>query len=241
MYPHITKFSLFYLAISACLIATVASSDAQQDGFASWSMMGRDFQNSGRVPYVGPEKYDFPTERVRFAPKFFGNVQSELTIDKDGTVYVASYIIEAFYPNGTKKWSLNLQPPQLTTFIYATPALTPLNDTICFGISEAYCINRDAKVVWRNPLARNTFVFDVKPALNGDLFITDPNCVWHFDAQGQVVAKLTPRDYRVSPPAFSNDGKLSFGEREYSVEKAFLLTYLTISNFKQGLSYMYLQ
>lgn len=73
---------------------------------SSWPMYCHDTSHTGRSPYStanippGVIKWSFDTHKVGF----YGST----VIDSNGTIYSASNDLYAFYPNGTMKWTFNI-------------------------------------------------------------------------------------------------------------------------------------
>jgi len=130
-----------------------------------WPTYCHDVRHTGRSPYSTIDTWD---ETWKFETR--GTAWGGPAIDKDGTIYIAAYPLQAVYPNGTLKWTFDTYG----YFESVTPAIDE-NGTIYIGDrgddDYFYAVNPNGTMKWRHPIGA-TFSSPII-ANDGSIIFTD--------------------------------------------------------------------
>jgi len=117
---------------------------------SAWPMKCHDPRHTAQSPYSTEDNPH--TEKWRFISKDDdGTIESSPVVDSDGIIYFGTmgsdHKLYALYPNGTKKWSY-----EVDSLIWSTPAIGE-DGTVYCGSWDAglYAINPNGTLKWRFP------------------------------------------------------------------------------------------
>ena len=111
-----------------------------------WPMYRRDMRHTGRSPYGKMGCTGIPKWKIKIG----GLINSSPVIDRDGIIYIGCGKLYALYPNGTIKWSVDLD------YIYGAPALA--EDGTIYACTQEharlYAIDPDGNIKWNIRVGR---------------------------------------------------------------------------------------
>jgi outer membrane protein assembly factor BamB len=171
---------------------------------SAWPMYCHDTRHTGRSAYSTVNA----TGVVKWRTALFGTADGGPAIDKNGTIYIGSYELNAIYPNGTLKWRYT------TGIIMCTPAIAE-DGTIYFGVDHGstslIALNPNGTVKWSYPTGGN---IDSSPAIgeDGTIYVGSDSKTIHAIYPNGTRKWMFNTDHVVlSSPAIGPDGTIYCG------------------------------
>jgi outer membrane protein assembly factor BamB len=150
----------------------------------------------------------YPDGTERWKRHDGGSACSSACIDNDGTIYHGGYHrLNAIYPNGTLKWSFDLENRHIS---HGSPAISA-DGTIYFGVEigdmeggEIIAVNSDGTEKWRKKIAK--WWVDSSPSIgeDGTVYIGST-----YDIGGGYLHAFGPQETNDPPTAPSITGPLT--------------------------------
>lgn len=176
-----------------------------------WPMYCHDVRHTGRSPYSTVNTTGVEIWRVGAGGPACGGP----TIDKDGTIYIGSYSLIAFYPNGTLKWRFN------TTFsIVCAPAIAE-DGTIYFGTiyedsNRFYALHPNGTVKWTYPIPAADFFSSPAIGPDGTIYVGtgDAKSIHALTPNGTLKWVFYTNHVVYSSPAIGDDGIVYCGSHD---------------------------
>ena len=176
-----------------------------------WPMYCHDVRHTGRSPYSTVNNTGVEIWRVGAANWAEGGP----TIDKDGTIYIGSTSLIAFYPNGTLKWRFHT-----IHSIVCAPAIAE-DGTIYLGTireynNRFYALHPNGTVKWTYPIPAADFFSSPAIGPDGTIYVGtgDAKTIHALYPNGTLKWVFYTNHVVYSSPAIGDDGIVYCGSHD---------------------------
>ena len=178
---------------------------------SAWPMYCHDTRHTGRSPYSTVDTWD---EIWRFKQPINDFVRGSAILGDDGTIYFGGWDLYALYPNGTLKWTYDLN-----YYVWSTPAIDD-SGVIYVGDRDGYfyAINPDGTEKWSyrvgNDIYSSPVIGDDGAIYFGNVIYPTDGYIYALYPNGTLKWRYKTDLVVYSSPAIGPDGIIYCGSHD---------------------------